>query len=70
MPTSSVVRPFKIGPNWDFWLENIPSGNPAIKSKKIPRRQKAFELSADNWWLTHSPHPFPHPHTQYIKRVP
>jgi hypothetical protein len=20
--------PFKIYPNWDFWLENIPSGNP------------------------------------------
>jgi uncharacterized protein involved in tolerance to divalent cations len=25
--TSSIARPSKIYPNWDFWLENIPSGN-------------------------------------------
>jgi hypothetical protein len=23
-----ISRPSKIYPNWDFWLENIPSGNP------------------------------------------
>jgi hypothetical protein len=29
IPTSSIVRPSKIYPNWNFWFENIPSGNPA-----------------------------------------
>jgi hypothetical protein len=24
------LRPSKIYPNWDFWLENEPSGNPAL----------------------------------------
>jgi hypothetical protein len=28
--TSSIARPSKIDPNFDFWSENIPSGNPAI----------------------------------------
>jgi hypothetical protein len=28
VPTSSIARPSKIYPNWDFWFENIPSGNP------------------------------------------
>jgi hypothetical protein len=27
---SSIARPSKIYPNWDFWFENIPSGNPAV----------------------------------------
>jgi hypothetical protein len=26
--TSSIARPSKIYPNWYFWFENIPSGNP------------------------------------------
>jgi hypothetical protein len=25
----SNIRPSKIYPNWDFWFENKPSGNPA-----------------------------------------
>jgi hypothetical protein len=29
IPTSSIARHSKIFPNMDFWLENIPSGNPA-----------------------------------------
>jgi hypothetical protein len=29
IPTSSIARPSKIYPNWDFLLENMPSGNPA-----------------------------------------
>jgi hypothetical protein len=28
IPTFSILRPYKIYPDWDFWLENIPSGNP------------------------------------------
>jgi hypothetical protein len=29
MPTSSIARPSKIYPVWDFWFGNMPSGNPA-----------------------------------------
>jgi hypothetical protein len=28
LPIFSIARPFKIYPNWDFWFENKPSGNP------------------------------------------
>jgi hypothetical protein len=28
MPRFSLARPSKIYPNWDFWFENKPSGNP------------------------------------------
>jgi hypothetical protein len=34
IPTSSIVRPFKIYPNWDFWFENMPSGNP-VRNKEV-----------------------------------
>jgi hypothetical protein len=29
LPTSSIARPSKIPPTWDFWFKNMPSGNPA-----------------------------------------
>jgi hypothetical protein len=29
VPTFYILRPSKIYPNWDFWFENMPSGNPA-----------------------------------------
>jgi hypothetical protein len=28
--TFSIPRPSKIYPNWGFWYENKPSGNPAL----------------------------------------
>jgi hypothetical protein len=28
LQTFFILRPSKIYPNWDFWLENKPSGNP------------------------------------------
>jgi hypothetical protein len=31
IPTSSFTKPFKIYPNWDFWFENKPSGNPGAR---------------------------------------
>jgi hypothetical protein len=31
VPTFSIPRPSKIFPNWDFWFENIPSGNPDLQ---------------------------------------
>jgi hypothetical protein len=30
VPTSSMARPSKIYPHWDFWFENIPSGHTAL----------------------------------------
>jgi hypothetical protein len=39
MPTPSTARPSKIYPNWDFWFENIPSGNPGpmeLVSELVP----------------------------------
>jgi hypothetical protein len=29
----SIARPSKIDPNWDFWFENKPSGNPGRNQK-------------------------------------
>jgi hypothetical protein len=29
-PTSSIARLPKIYPNWNFWFENKPSGNPGL----------------------------------------
>jgi hypothetical protein len=34
IPTSSIARPYKIYPNWDFWFKNIPSGNPDANARK------------------------------------
>jgi hypothetical protein len=31
LPTSSIARPSKIYPNWNFWFENMPSGNPDVE---------------------------------------
>jgi hypothetical protein len=30
IPNFSIPRPSKIYPNWDFWFESKPSGNPAF----------------------------------------
>jgi hypothetical protein len=35
IPTSSIAIPSNIYPNWDFWLENIPSGNPGALAKEV-----------------------------------
>jgi hypothetical protein len=33
IPTSFIATPSKIFPNWYFWFENKPSGNPAAHDK-------------------------------------
>jgi hypothetical protein len=33
LPTSFITKPSKIYPNWDFWFENMPSGNPVKLSR-------------------------------------
>jgi hypothetical protein len=40
IPTFPLTRPSNIYPNWDFWFENIPSGNPASNFR-------AFKSSAE-----------------------
>jgi hypothetical protein len=32
IPTFFIPRLSKIYPNWDFWYENVPSGNPAVNN--------------------------------------
>jgi hypothetical protein len=32
MQTFSILRPSEIYPNWDFWFENVASGNPALSA--------------------------------------
>jgi hypothetical protein len=33
MPRFFIARPSKIYPNWDFWFENKPSGNPGANAE-------------------------------------
>jgi hypothetical protein len=40
IPKLSTLRPSKIYPNWDFWLKNIPSGNPASAASAPPTARK------------------------------
>jgi hypothetical protein len=40
MATCLIARPSKIYPNWDFWFENIPSGNPAPDMGTNQKRSK------------------------------
>jgi hypothetical protein len=42
---TSIARSTKIYPNWDFWFENIPSGNPALKAWK----NLCLKASHDKW---------------------
>jgi hypothetical protein len=41
---STITRPSKIDPKWDFWFENIPSGNPALEKKVFFYRRKKLKL--------------------------
>jgi hypothetical protein len=35
LPTSFITKHPKMYSNWDFWFENIPSGNPDCQAEKI-----------------------------------
>jgi hypothetical protein len=35
MPRFSIASTSKIYPNWDFWFENKPSGNPDAKKLQL-----------------------------------
>jgi hypothetical protein len=43
------MRPSKIYPNWDFWFETKPSGNPASISSPA---QKAVHNNVSEKWQT------------------
>jgi hypothetical protein len=38
----SIQRPSNIDPNWDFWFENKPSGNPGFESDLKTKRKKMY----------------------------
>jgi hypothetical protein len=40
IPTFSIPKPFKIYPNWYFWFENKPSGNPGTNVWHKVRRSE------------------------------
>jgi hypothetical protein len=42
MPTSSITRPSKIYPNWNFWFENKPSGKKPSDQKTILQNVKSL----------------------------
>jgi hypothetical protein len=46
LPTSFNARHSKIYPNWNFWFENIPSGNPAFNPAKHGDNPTTFEFIA------------------------
>jgi hypothetical protein len=37
--TFSSLRPSKVSPNWYFWFENKPSGNPVIDESRAQHRR-------------------------------
>jgi surface antigen len=45
VPESSVARTSKIYPNWDFWFENKPSGNPDGTSNGSVEIKTSFKFS-------------------------
>jgi hypothetical protein len=53
MATITIARPSKIYPNWDFWFEHKPSGNPDFKILK--EKQSTYFVGI----LLHSPENFP-----------
>jgi hypothetical protein len=42
---NSIPRPSQIYPNFDFWYENIPSGNPDLCMTEIQLRKTLFSSS-------------------------
>jgi hypothetical protein len=44
IPTSSAARPYRIDPNWDFWFENIPSGNSALRQREGEKEKERERL--------------------------
>jgi hypothetical protein len=69
IPTFNIQRPNKISPNWDFWFENIPSGNPGSEvifcySCPCPKQgcqmsnaKKIAYLNTYNFWLVNKKKP-------------
>jgi hypothetical protein len=49
VPTISIPRPFKIYPNWDFWLKNKPSGKPGFDSSR--RRNKSHRTQVSGYCI-------------------
>jgi hypothetical protein len=59
IPTSSIETPSKVYPNWYFWFENKPSGNPGrnhknrtdfLESKLISSLKASLNRRVANAW--------------------
>jgi hypothetical protein len=46
MPTFPIQKPSKIYPNWDFWFETKPSGNPGLEPNAMTN--DCFEMFLEN----------------------
>jgi hypothetical protein len=44
IPRFSIPRSSKMYPNWDFWFENIPSGNPAAQWEEKQKMRKNAKI--------------------------
>jgi hypothetical protein len=40
----------KIYPNWDYWFQNMPSGNPALKARNKLQQGKFFKSEKNILW--------------------
>jgi hypothetical protein len=47
-PTFSIPRPSNINPNWYFWFENIPSGNPGLYGRILPKLSESKLTRSQN----------------------
>jgi hypothetical protein len=54
LPTSSVARPFQICPNWDFWFENKPPGNPVRNEHEALPQQESISGLPDFLLVQHT----------------
>jgi hypothetical protein len=57
IPSFSILRPSKINPNWDFWFENKPSGNPGVDigpklTLKIVCRHRCCDIGNKNYHVS------------------
>jgi hypothetical protein len=50
-PTFPIPRLSKIYPNWDFWFENVPSGNPGVEVVRGKMKKRAAAHLDDSSFL-------------------
>jgi hypothetical protein len=48
-PPLSIPSPSEIDPNWDFWVENKPSGNPDAKDFSVCVQPFCSKVGSDSF---------------------